>query len=623
MADAVPWPEDELGISPLQQDTVPLAAIRGTPGADQLAGTDEDDRINALAGDDVVSGRGGDDRVFGRAGDDTLRGDAGSDHIEGGRGLDRLLGGRGADTLKGDGGDDLLDGGQGGDRLAGGGGRDTFRLAEIDGAVDRIVDFAQSVDRLDLSDILPTFVAGDPLADFVRLALDGADTLLAVSEAGTGSGFVTVARLLDVQVLTLSPADLGLPESPPGEPVLASTNADGEVADGLAFLPSLSGDGRFVTFASTAGNLVEDAAEGFNLYRKDLATGEITLVAEGQDKSALSADGTTVVHRSYRGGDITVTEIGGGAIRLGSTDEPSISADGSRAAFEDDSGGGRVALVVDTATGATITSIPGVGDANPVRATFGTGRPDLSPDGDWLAFAREGQVLLRSIVEGDDLLVSAGGNGYSTQPAVSADGRFVTFQSAATNLVAGDEDAFIDVYRAEIDPASGTVVDIELVSAPASGDTGNGDSLTPAISDDGRFIAFRSAASNLVAGDANGIPDIFVKDMASGQVQRLELVGDSSDVIPQRLFLAAPDISGDGTHVAYASDLTVVGEELVAGQVYVAPVHFGDQATLTLAEVLPEGGAAAGATGGAAIALAAGAPDLAALVPNVADAALS
>ncbi|HEX6144516.1 MAG TPA: hypothetical protein VFZ01_17490, partial [Geminicoccaceae bacterium] len=135
-----------------------------------------------------------------------------------------------------------------------------------------------------------------------------------------------------------------------------------------------------------------------------------------------------------------------------------------------------------------------------------------------------------------------------------------------------------------------------------------------AISDDGRFIAFRSAASNLAPNDQNGIPDIFVKDMASGLVQRLELVGDSSEVIPQRLFMAAPAISGDGAFVAYTSGLALDGEDVVEGQVYVARVGFDDAAALTLADLFPGTAPGGGAALAAAGPTAESTPDLAALL---------
>jgi hypothetical protein len=110
--------------------------------------------------------------------------------------------------------------------------------------------------------------------------------------------------------------------------------------------------------------------------------------------------------------------------------------------------------------------------------------------------------------------------------------------------------------------------------------------------------------------------------MATGLVQRLELEGDSSGVIPQRLFLAAPDISADGAFVTYASDLTVINEQLLASQVYVAPVDF-DGPALDLAEVLSDAGSSqSGAADGRAPGVLAPALDLSSLVPEP-DAAVS
>ena len=668
MVDQTPLLDPERALLSSGLSTL-AAAAAPTDGADLLEGTPQADRIDALAGKDRVAGRGGDDRLLGRAGDDILEGNAGDDRLfgqqggdlivggpgedllAGGAGADRLAGNRGddvlgggagddvlrggggADELRGHGGGDRLEGGKGPDRLSGGpgddkldggpgadtlsgsSGPDVFRFSVVDGRTDTVEDFDQDLDQLDLLPILPSFAVGDALSDFVRFTTDDDATLIAVDQDGEGADFAALARLEGVQIEALGPGDLGLPTGLPSEPTLVSANALGEAAHGRAFLPSISADGRFVTFSSDADNLVPGTGSGTasDLFRKDLVTGEVTLIALDRDKSAVSGDGATVAHREYGSGDILATEIGDGSFNLGGTDEPSISQDGSRVAFEDDGNGGRTAIVADRVTGEVILSIPEVGDANPARATFGTGRPDLSPDGDWLAYAREGQILLRSIEGGRETLVTEDGNGESTQPAVSTGGRFVAFQSAATNLVGADHDAGIDIYRAEINPANGNVVDIELVSSSVAGANGNGDSFTPSISTDGRFIAFRSAASNLVEGDGNGIADVFVKDMATGQVQRLELEGDSSGVIPQRLFLAAPDISADGTFVTYASDLDLEGEQLVAAQVYVAPVEF-DGPALQLAEVLPDAASPRSAAVGAAPAVSTPGLELSSLV---------
>ena len=98
-------------------------------------------------------------------------------------------------------------------------------------------------------------------------------------------------------------------------------------------------------------------------------------------------------------------------------------------------------------------------------------------------------------------------NGFSSLPAISADGRYVAFQSSASNLVSGDTNAVDDIFIH--DRQSGTT---ERVSVGAGGVQGNGPSEFPAISADGRCAAFASAATNLVAGDTNGASDVFVRD---------------------------------------------------------------------------------------------------------------
>jgi Tol biopolymer transport system component len=105
-----------------------------------------------------------------------------------------------------------------------------------------------------------------------------------------------------------------------------------------------------------------------------------------------------------------------------------------------------------------------------------------------------------------------------SQPAVSATGRWVAFSSRATNLIRRDTNDSIDIFVRDRDPdgdgrldAGGAVVTTRM-SVSSSGAQSNGDSIWPAMSTDGRFVAFVSSASNLVQGDANGLPDVFVRD---------------------------------------------------------------------------------------------------------------
>jgi Tol biopolymer transport system component len=102
----------------------------------------------------------------------------------------------------------------------------------------------------------------------------------------------------------------------------------------------------------------------------------------------------------------------------------------------------------------------------------------------------------------------AQGNNGSDSPAISLGGRFVAFQSRATNLVPGDTNNLVDVFVH--DRQTGTT---RRVSVSTGGAQGNNESRSPAISADGRFVAFDSPSSNLVSGDTNGVEDIFVRTL--------------------------------------------------------------------------------------------------------------
>ncbi len=144
--------------------------------------------------------------------------------------------------------------------------------------------------------------------------------------------------------------------------------------------------------------------------------------------------------------------------------------------------------------------------------------------------------------------VATGGtesDGGGRSPAISADGRFVAFESYATNLVAGDTNNFSDIFVR--DRQSGTT---ERVSVDSGGAEANHDSFEPSISADGRFVAFRSLAVNLVAGDSNGTWDIFVHDRLSGTTERVSV--DSSGNQSNN-FSWHPSISADGQLVAFMS----------------------------------------------------------------------
>jgi Tol biopolymer transport system component len=139
----------------------------------------------------------------------------------------------------------------------------------------------------------------------------------------------------------------------------------------------------------------------------------------------------------------------------------------------------------------------------------------------------------------------AQGDGDSRYPSISADGRWLVFDSAATNLVSGDTNARIDVFLRDLGKGVTT-----RVSVDSSGAQGNGDSSMPSISSNGRYVVFESLATNLVSGDTNGWSDIFVHDRLTGATTRVSV--NSSGAQASSLSLAA-SISSEGHIVAFES----------------------------------------------------------------------
>jgi hypothetical protein len=143
-------------------------------------------------------------------------------------------------------------------------------------------------------------------------------------------------------------------------------------------------------------------------------------------------------------------------------------------------------------------------------------------------------------------------------PVVSADGRFVAFESDATNLSDDDLDATSDVYV--VDRLFGTT---ELISVSSAEVAADGDSEEPAMSADGRYVAFTSEAANLVAGDGNGDLDVFVRDRLAGTTERISV--DSAEVEGTE-HSDDPDISADGSLVTFVSNGSFVAGDTNARQ---------------------------------------------------------
>jgi uncharacterized repeat protein (TIGR01451 family) len=247
---------------------------------------------------------------------------------------------------------------------------------------------------------------------------------------------------------------------------------------------------------------------------------------------------------------------------------PKISADGRFVAF--DSGAFLVpgdnytqdVFVHDRVTHLTTrVSVNSIGEGG----NYGSVLPAISADGRFVAFQSYADNLVAGDTNGKvDVFVhdrgthqttrvsedSAGaqGNGHSGGPSISADGRFVAFESLASNLVAGDTNGEVDVFVH--DRVTRQTTRVSLSSTGTEGSNGYYGSRSPAISADGRFVAFQSDADNLVADDTNGVPDIFVRDRSTGQTTRVSV--DSAGAQSNQ-YSYYPAISANGRYVAFVS----------------------------------------------------------------------
>ncbi len=210
----------------------------------------------------------------------------------------------------------------------------------------------------------------------------------------------------------------------------------------------------------------------------------------------------------------------------------------------------------------------------------------ISDDGRWVAFTSEAinlvpnttarvyQVYLHDRQTGQTILVSHNtsgipGDAASTTPQISSDGHYIVFQSNATNLVANDTvptAGDVYVYDRLADQ-------LTLISVDSNGTAGNGYSRYPSISDDGRYVAFESTASNLVPADANARQDIFVHDRQTGQTT---LISTRIDGTQTHADSRQPMISGNGRYVIFMTyDVLSSDPQALPQQIYLRDLQTG------------------------------------------------
>lgn len=384
---------------------------------------------------------------------------------------------------------------------------------------------------------------------------------------------------------------------------LVSSNDADQPGDNNSSFPAISANGRYVVYNSTAGNLVPNFTPGSTSNRvfvKDRLTRGSYLAsatatgtqASGScnDYPAISADGrfvafgcssTNLPSMGWTGDRVFVKDTMTGAIELIATDNrfnnsmtPALSADGRYAAFQAGVSAGYVAVFVkDRQTGALVNQhIRPNGVAATEDGVSWEPRmwPSISADGRYVAYQSVSSTIAppdnngaADIVVRDrtlNLTQRASGayfglrnDGDSDNAAISRDGSLAFYDSWSTRLVDGDANGTRDVFAYRTDSGATT-----RISAAADGAPGNGTSFAPALAESAGDVYFLSAANNLVTGDTNNKVDVFRKHLADGAVERVNLFFGMQATADAQGPIA---VSGDGRIVAFPSpDTGIAGD---------------------------------------------------------------
>ncbi|MFN8061436.1 MAG: hypothetical protein U0Q12_19920 [Vicinamibacterales bacterium] len=352
--------------------------------------------------------------------------------------------------------------------------------------------------------------------------------------------------------------------------IRVSVAADGAEANGASGTPSISGDGRWVAFASFASNLVPGDTNGV-----------VDVFAHDRD-----VDANGVFDEPGATTTIRVSVAAGGAQANNLSDAPAVSASGRFVAFHSFASNlapglsGSDVYRKDLATGAIVRVSVGVGGAQAVGSNdMAAPRNVMTADGRFVLFLSEADNLVdddrngrqdlfvRDVELGrnERVTVSTAGleaNGHSWSGVLSADATVVAFWSSATNLVPGDTNGADDVFVRDrrlgtTSRASVTSEGAQGIVSPRTGTTYPPAGYVPDISADGRVVAFLSAAD--LGGDATRLlVDGFVHDRLTHQTTRVSSAVNT-DIPPN--WYPSPAVSADGRSVAFAS----MGSTIVAG----------------------------------------------------------
>jgi Tol biopolymer transport system component len=511
---------------------------------------------------------------------------------------------------------------------AGGNGDSALPLVSHDG---RFVLFSSSADNLSSANTnapLPSEAAAQ-LNVFLRDRSNAVTALVSVNLAGTGggnyasfpAGISTNGRyvLLETSASNLVAGDTNnapdvlVRDLQAGMNILVSAVTNGLPGNGASSNAVMTPDGRYIAFISAASNLVAGDTNGIpDVFVRDLVTGTTVLASVGAQSAKgmseapqITPDGRYVAFFSTAtnlvpgvpddGGDVYMRDLAGNTTVWASSHARTalqsfqnatnpvcfghvISADGKFVAYE-------VCRSLAATNWMIAAPLPSVTNGIVMRYTLETGLTDIvctnaailsgapadvqtlamTPDGRFIAFIAnpnsspgmaacvyvwDGLSNATTLVSGD-LTGAVPTNDMSIWPAITPDGRFVAFQSTATNLVTNSLVGEFHVYVRDLQAGITQLVDADT-NGIGSGVTG----LTvPQITEDGRFVAFEADDGRLVPNDSNRLPDVFVRDLVAGTT---DLISKRDPALPGLTpdgpsTLASLSVSAEGSLVAFTS----------------------------------------------------------------------
>jgi Tol biopolymer transport system component len=457
--------------------------------------------------------------------------------------------------------------------------------------------------------------------------LPGFANLVPISALSADGRYVLMNTYVAIDDLDTNSAGDGYRyDSQTGEVQRVTRDSTGAQIEGYTSVDAMSRDGVRIVMHSSAANVMPGLPSGSRVFVRDIGNTTVTHVTfrngseiAGDEASGavMSDDGTNVVAVTYNGSFVT-GDINSMAdvIRQDSPTSPAyrLSAPRSGAtavAANHESGVGFQGYSASTdgryvAFGSQASNLV-VGDNNNSTDVFvrdrllgttervsvhsngtegwcGSSYPSISDDGRYVAFysctpfdlevpSLRMDIYVRDRVAHTTRLVSLTPQGtpaddFSTGPSLSADGRYVAFDSCATDLVAGDSNARCDIFVRDLVNGATTLVTRSIDTAGSNQNT-----YAPQISRNGRYVGFTSTASNLVADDTNAVDDAFVFDRDTQSLERVSL-GSQEEQANSYSFLQG--ISDDGSEVLFFS----VANNLVPGSPFAA-MYLRDRAAGT------------------------------------------